>query len=268
MTRGYLRLFLLLISLLALESVTAAPAGSDPVRLYLPLVVREPLMAPYDMVRFLVSDGRLYEVQHSIGSQARHQTQGTYDLFFHTKGNELKAEWEELWATEEHIYRGTDTSPGDGRYYTLRDMGEYGSRWAPRFWEVGQLYERNPVVTFYRKSDCKVTDHGTHRSYLLFEAYYPAYSFPGGITLNNVVQLAWLLQPNDPPEERYYYAEGYGLVGWWSRDRGMSYISEIHAPGARPDNTREEIHCLDRTAGLADGRPTGQLPYWPGQHRR
>ncbi len=82
------------------------------------------------------------------------------------------------------------------------------------------------------------------------------------------MQLAWLLEPNDPPEERYYYAEGYGLVGWWSRDRGMSYISEIHAPGARPDNTREEIPCLDRSPQAADARPTGKLPYWPGKHRR
>ena len=65
----------------------------------------------YDMVEFLTGDGRLYEVQHSSGSQARHQTQMEGVFFFHTKGNEISAEWEELWYDTSFIYRGTD-QPG------------------------------------------------------------------------------------------------------------------------------------------------------------
>ena len=80
-----------------------------------PVVVMEP---PYDMVLFMADEisgyGTLYEVQHSDGSQVRHQTQIESYRFFHTKGNEISAEWEELWYTDQFIYRGTDTSPGSG----------------------------------------------------------------------------------------------------------------------------------------------------------
>jgi hypothetical protein len=238
---------------------------------YLPLIAQSPLTAPYDILPFLLGDWRLYEVQHSQGSQARHQTQLEAGLFFHTKGHEIKAEWEELWATEEYIYRGTDTSPGHEKYYTLRDPGMYGSAWAPRYWREGELFYRNPLVTFYYKSNCSVVpgEHGYFSSYLQFDAYYPSYTFDSGITLANVIQLAWLLEPGGEVIERYFYGYDYGLIGWWSNDRGMSYISEIHEPGQRPDNNREVISCLDqKPASLLQRLTAGKLPYWPGEHRR
>jgi hypothetical protein len=111
---------------------------------------------------------------------------------------------------------------------------------------VGETYERNPYVVFYRKSDCKIEASGSQRSWLRFEAFYPQYTFQSGITLNNVIKLAWLLTENGQPEENYFYAEDYGLVGWGSLSHGFSYISELHAPDARPDNTREIISCLDK----------------------
>jgi hypothetical protein len=243
--------------------------------IYLPLVFGPPLPEVFDMVEFLNGEPILYEVQHSAGSQARHQTQRDLAgaIFYHTKG-ENTAEWEELWYDDSFIYRGTDTSPGGGRYYTLRDAGVYGSKWLPRFWKVGEIYERNPLVTFYRKSDCSVFLNGTQLSYLKFDAFHEAYTFGSGIELKGVVELSWRLTPESEPIERYFYAQGLGLVGWGSNDRGMSYISEIHSPGARPDNRRETLGCLNRTA-TADLRPwiinqgvVGPLPYWPGEHRR
>jgi hypothetical protein len=254
-----------------------ASDGEDPPEvehlLYLPLVANAPLSEPYDILPFLLGDWRLYEVQHSVGSQARHQTQIEGGHFFHTKGHEVKAEWEELWATEEYIYRGTDTSPGHELYYTLRDPGLYGSVWAPRYWHEGQIFYRNPLVTFYHKSDCSVYLSGTQASWLRFDAYYPSFTFDSGITLNNVIQLAWHLVGDDGGLgeliERYFYGYDYGLIGWWSNDRGMSYISEIHGPGQRPDNNREIIPCLDRNpASPLQRLAAGKLPYWPGEHRR
>ncbi|HSM54830.1 MAG TPA: hypothetical protein VK879_01645 [Candidatus Sulfomarinibacteraceae bacterium] len=247
-----------------------SPAGTvtETHKSYLPMVHMAPLHPPYDMVRFLVGDRRLYEVQHSNGSQARHQTHVDGPTFFHTKGNEIKAEWEELWYTDHYIYRGTDTSPGNGQYYTLRDSGAYGSVWSPRKWNVGDAFERNPLVTFYQKSDCSVALEGTQRSWLVFETFHPTYTFDSGVTLDNVVQLAWRLTRNGSTIERYYYAEQYGLVGWWSNDRGMSYVSEVHPPGARPDNVREQISCLDKSPAPSSLAPIGPLPYWPGEHRR
>lgn len=202
-----------------------------------------------DMLDFLVGDGRLYEVQHSSGSQARHQTQIDEENkkhFFHTKGSEIEAEWEELWTTRSHIYRGTDTSPGNDEYYTLYEDIDVpaASPWSPRFWKVGDLFERNPYVIFYRKEDCSVIASGYQRSWLRLDGFYEAYTFESGITLNDVIVLAWLLHPDGEPVEIYFYAQDYGLVGWGSSDRGYSYISEIHDPGQRPDNMREEILCL------------------------
>ena len=245
----------------------STPTISHTEQTFLPFIVRGYLDEPYDMVRFMVGDDRIYEVQHSGGSQARHQTQVEGQAFYHTKGNEISAEWEELWHTQQFIYRGTDTSPGNGQYYTLRDEGIYGSKWAPRYWVVGGIFERNPQVTFYQKQNCSAAQGGTQKSYLLFEEYYPEYEFESGITLKNVVQLAWLSQKDGEPIERYYYAEYYGLVGWWSNSGAHSYISEIHEPGDRPDNLREVIPCLDKSP-LAPPQFSGPLPFWPGNHRR
>lgn len=219
---------------------------------YLPIVVGGGGAPVYDMAQYMISDGALYEVRHSSGSQARHQTQSEADRFFHTKGNEIAAEWEELWATEETIFRGTDTSPGNGQYYTLYEDNVAGSPWSPRHWRVGDLYERNPFVVFYRKDDCAVVASGFQRSWLRFEAFHPTYEFQTGITLENVIELTWLLDPEGEAIESYLYAEGYGLVGWGSNDRGNSEISEIHAPGARPDNKRETITCLSSSLNLLE----------------
>lgn len=242
------------------------------VLVYMPMVARpsKPIQTEdgyYDMAVFMIGDGRLYEVWQSINnSQARHQTQFESNKFFHTKGNENYAEWEELWATSSFIYRGTDTSPGNGEYYTLRDKvnknWQYGSKWAPRYWKVGDLFERNPLVTFYKKDNCSVVVQGTSKTWLKFEAYHPTFTFPSGITLSDVVQFAWLLSPKAQATERYYYARDYGLVGWSSNDRGFSHISEIHPPGARPDNNREHIGCLNTAAPVGIGPFTsiGPLP--------
>lgn len=227
----------------SLPSARAAGTYSS----FLPAVFSNSAAPVYDMVNFMVGNGRLYEVRHSGGSQARHQTQIDSGHFYHTKGNEYEAEWEELWADGESIFRGTDTSPGNDQYYTLFESGVAGSAWSPRYWRVGDLYERNPYVVFFRKDNCQVVASGFQRSWLRFEAYYPSYTFDSGIKLNNVIELTWLLSPQGEPIESYFYAATFGLVGWGSSDRGYSYINEIHAPGQRPDNKREKIWCLGAT---------------------
>jgi len=251
-----------LLTAAAAERPAAAADDAPTYQVFLPIILKEPLQPPYDMAQFMIGDRRLYEVQHSGGSQARHQTQVDGGRFYHTKGDEIKAEWEELWATEDTIYRGTDTSPGNGLYYTLYEDNAAGSAWSPRYWNVGDVYERRPFVVFFRKSNCTVVEDGFQPSYLRFEAYYPTYTFRSGITLRNVVELSWLLKKDGEPIESYFYAEKYGLVGWGSVDHGFSYVSWLHAPGQRPDNKREVIACLDRSgrlprAALLDG---GLLP--------
>ena len=227
------------------EAGRVAQSNSSDSVVYLPAIFSTRMEPGFDMAAFMIGDGRLYEVMHSSGSQARHQTQTSTTRFYHTKGNEFGAEWEELWVGGNLIFRGTDTSPGNDQYYTLYENGLAGSAWSPRYWSVGEIYERNPYVVFYRKDDCGIVASGYQRSWLRFEGYYPTYTFKSGLRLNDVVELTWLLQKNGQPIESYFYARSYGLVGWGSDDRGFSYINEIHAPGQRPDNKREAIGCLD-----------------------
>jgi hypothetical protein len=249
-----MRSLLLIIGLLTVPiAATSLAGGQEPLHnqssgesdyfTYLPVVFMPAMSPPYDMTRFMIGDGRLYEVIHSGGSQARHQTQVEAGRFYQTKGNEWGAEWEQLWATASFIYRGTDTSPGNNQYYTLYENNVAGSAWSPRFWNVGDLFERNPYVVFYDKSNCEIVVSGFQRSWLRFEAFYPTYTFQSGIRLNNVIELSWL-EPDGDLIESYFYAEFHGLVGWGSVDRGYSYVSELHGPGERPDNNREVIPCL------------------------
>lgn len=244
------------------QASSAAAVESEPVA-YLPLVRLDRNSSVFDMAEFIVGDGRLYEVWHSNDSQARHQTQFEGQRFYHTKGIPT-AEWEELWMDEKFVYRGTDTSPGDGLYYTLRDGGQYGSRWSPRYWKVGDIFERYPYVTFYQKSDCAIDAEFPQQTWLRFEAYYPTYTLGSGITIREVIVLDWLLSPDGQPAERYFYARDFGLVAWQNSHGDFSYVSEIHPPGSRPDNVREVIACLDNGDRAVPDQPILPLrPYEP-----
>lgn len=197
-----------------------------------------------DLLTFLRGDGRLYEVKNSWGSQERMQTQVEGDRFYLTKNRQ----WEELWADEAFVYRGTDTSPGNDLYLTLRDGDSYGSKWAPRFMAPGEQFHHNATATFYRKADCRpVEDAGGPRErWIKLIAHHPQRTFESGISLRDVVEIGALRSPGGEPAERYFYAKGFGLVGWEGA-LGRSWISEIHEPGARPDNERERIPCLKRS---------------------
>ena len=243
------------LPIIAAPRDTATPTPTmtpDPTKI--PTVTPTPIPSKaVDLTRYMIGDDRLYEVQHSSGSQSRHQTQldeADEKRFFHTKGvealptDQMLAEWEELWASRSLIYRGTDTSPGNKQYYTLYEGNAVGSPWSPRYWKVGSIYERNPYVIFRNKSDCNIVASGFQRSWLRFEAAYDQYTFESDITLDNVIKLAWLLHPNGQPIEYYFYAEDFGLVGWGSNDRGYSYVNEIFNQGERKDNVREVIPCM------------------------
>lgn len=180
--------------------------------------------------------GVLYEVQTEGAGQQRHQTQIEGNVFYHTKDNE----WEQLKYDSGFIYRGIDTSPGGGQFYRLGDIGNPSwSKWAARYMAVGEVFERKPTITFCRKSDCGVLSVQTAVNYLRLNTVYPSFTFFTGIKLDKVIELDWLNTPGGSFVERYYYAVGYGLVGWNSSDGRWAAISEIHAPGARPNNVKE-----------------------------
>lgn len=197
--------------------------------------------AGIDMLPYLKGDGRMYQMKVLWQGQEHSQqmqTQVSGTRFYQVKNSE----WEELWASGAYLYRGIDTSPGNGEYYVQRtDTATFGAKWMPRTWYVGGLYERNPLVSFHRKSDGVLTaPPGYRKTYLRFAAHHKTWN-GGGITLADVVELHWLLTPGSQNAERYFYARGYGLVGWssWSGDR--SYITQAFQPGERQPAVRESV---------------------------
>lgn len=225
---------------------------------YTPLAVGSP-RPQYDMAEYL-GDGRIYLVRHT-GGEARHQTQpGPDGWVYQTKGWPWWAEYEELKADDHHIYRGTDTSMGGGQFYSLYDDDlDYGSRWCPRYWQPGDVFERDPLVVVRRKvvqgeggpGDCHVIMARHHRTWLRFAAHHTLWNTEAMIRsgdrvweLPDVIHLQWLASPNDTqPLESYYYAKGFGLVAWGSPDRGHSYIAEIYPPFTEQPNSREILTC-------------------------
>jgi hypothetical protein len=200
-------------------------------------------MLPY-MAGVLQGNGPLYEIQTSWGPQERVQTQWRDGRWYITKGNEQKANWEERWADDTWIYFGTDTSESETRYYTQRDGDRYGAVWCKRRLAPGTWVQRSPMVTHYYKSDCTVRHSGQVWSFLQFVSGPKPVTFESGIRLEKVVELGFSFSVGGAFVERYLFAQGYGLVGWYSQDGRRSWISEIHEPGQRPDNKPLEIPCL------------------------
>lgn len=192
-----------------------------------------------DLLPYFLSSpsmGVLYEVQTEGAGQQRHQTQIEGNVFFHTKDRE----WEQLKYDTAAIYRGIDTSPGNGQYYRLSDVGNPSwSKWAARHMAVGEIFERRPTIAFARKSDCAVVSVSTAVNYLKLNAVYPLFDFFTGIRLANVIELEWRNTPNGAFVEKYFYSVGFGLCGWQSADGRRAAISEIHPAGSRPNNIRE-----------------------------
>jgi hypothetical protein len=59
--------------------------------------------------------------------------------------------------------------------------------------------------------------------------------------VKDVLELHWV-----NGGEKYFYAKGFGLVGWerihFDPDTpAWSAIAEIHKPGQRPDNARRKV---------------------------
>lgn len=243
-----------------LHNPRGEPFGST---LFISLIVTD---APtrFDMLSYLRGDGRLYEMKHifempngPLIGQQRMQTQQEGGRFYQTKNSE----WEEMWADNRFIYRGTDTSPGSGNFYTLMDGERYGTVWIPRRMAVGQTYRRSVVVVSRRKGNCMMNSHlsGRHVTWICLEAMHDTFTLPDvegrpgrGYRLRDVIVLAAYNETNGRPAgrpfEKYYYAKGFGLVMWEGIDtdhRGASFLVQVHSPGARPDNVRERIPCLE-----------------------
>lgn len=210
---------------------TAEPL--DPV-VYVPVVVGPPVAPPtgFALIDYLRGDGRAYMVQHPDGNSEKFRT---VDLGF-GKWLQLKNnQWEEFWIADGYIWRGVDTSPGEGHYYRQFEDGHTGARWCPARMSIGESWSA-PVqhtVQTYRKDDCQPVDHhrnGRATNQLTLAARYDRMTF-GGVTVDDVIEL------RSHTGEGMFFARGWGLVAWRSA-WGSSEIAHV-LPAHEADNEPE-----------------------------
>lgn len=202
-----------------------------------------------DLLPYLRGDGRLYTIRAFINGRENNETAQTQTggaRFYQTKNRN----WEEMWFDDNYIYRGIDTSPGNHPttgapyfYALVGNNGNIGSAWARRQMAPGELHQQRHTVVERDLASCAELARYPHSSYIKFVAHHSTWEGGQGVTLPDVVELAWIFTPDETPEERYFYARNYGLVGWRGR-LGYSGICEVFAPGSRPNNERLAISCL------------------------
>lgn len=192
-----------------------------------------------DLLPYVKGDGRLYEVQTVGGGQERFQTQASGNVFWQTKNSQF----EELAYDNTYIWRGLDTSPGPAptyaerpgalRYYTAKETGQACARWCKRHMAMGETFAGpGHIVRFYYKDNCQpsAANSGNATNKTTLVAKHASRTW-NGVTVQDVIEMT-------NGNETWFFARGFGLVAWASA-WGSSAISEIHAPGTRPNNTRE-----------------------------
>lgn len=192
-----------------------------------------------DLLDYIRGDGRQYELQYDIDGRSGTQTLQTQreGRFFYQVKNR---EWERLYHDNHYIYREADISEAPDRYYILHQDEKRGSIWCRRRMELGEEFLRHPLVIHYYKSDCRERIRGHYASLIRLIDHFPAYTFQGGIVLQDVIEMGWIV--GGQIEEWYLYAKDYGLVSWIGQGRGRSYICEQHS--GRPDLVRDVVPCL------------------------
>jgi hypothetical protein len=164
-----------------------------------------------DLLPYLRGDGRAYRVGNAWGSYEVFQSRTEGDRFYQVKA------WDDLSVVhgEEFILSGStigrdiDTSPGSGRFYR-----QFGAPWVARYMAVGQSYTSSKRIQFYNLDDCSESDanSGNVTDTITLVAHHASYTFPSNgwepVRLADVVQLRW------NGGEDYFYARGYGMVGW------------------------------------------------------
>jgi hypothetical protein len=183
--------------------------------------------------------GPLFELRRSNGSQERVQHQKSGNKLWITKGTggkDGKSEFEELLILDTWVYRGLDTSPGDGRFYVQYDEGNNYAKWCKRFMKVGETFwGSGHRVQFFHKSNCQPSspNSGNSTNIITLAAKHDQLEF-------NSIQVYDVIELHGSNGEKWFFANGIGMVAWESPWNSSS-IAELHLPGQRPNNQMESV---------------------------
>lgn len=185
-----------------------------------------------DLLDYIRGDGRAYMVQHPGGAAEKFRTvERPQYRWLQLKNNQ----WEEFWYTDDFIWRGVDTSPGDGQYYRQFEDGAQGARWCPRRMTVGESWQSPAAHTVqtYDKATCRPVEHhrnGRATNALTLAARHERMTW-NGVTVEDVVEL------RTHTGESMFWAKNFGLVAWVS-SWGSSAIAHL-LPQNEADNMPE-----------------------------
>lgn len=185
-----------------------------------------------DMLEYMRGDGRGYMVRMKDGRQEKFRTKRKGDEeWLQLKNNQ----YEQLKHGGGYIWRGIDTSPGQGEYYIQQEEGTGWARWCPRHMAIGQEWKASVVhdVIFYSKQDCRETGNsssGRATNRLKLVNKYESRIW-NGQTIRDVIEV------KTGTGETMYYARGYGLVAWESGWGSSAIAHEL--PAQEWDNEPE-----------------------------
>lgn len=144
---------------------------------------------------------------------------------------------EEFAFHSDFVWRGTDTSPSESEYYQQWSVatGKLGAKWCPLTWRVGVPVLREVEIRyFYKLNGQKRGEPYRESSYLEIMAHHASKAFPDGLTINDVLEIAWYHKADEPKLERYFYAYKIGLVGFQNAQGFASHITRLSAGPALP----------------------------------
>lgn len=198
-----------------------------------------------DLLDYIRGDGRSYRVGNARGSFEVFQTQSDGERFWQVKAwDDLSVvNWEGFTVDGEFIRRDVDTSPGGGRFYR-----QFDAPWVRRFMRPGETFTQGKRVQFYRLDDCAPVEQysGDVIDTIKLVARHARYTFPANgwepVTVEDVVELEWV-----QGGEAYWFARGYGLVGWARRHSDPNSPQWSAICGMRPGVGRLErlwVGCI------------------------
>jgi hypothetical protein len=223
------------------------PAGK-PFGDHLPLSIEVVEAETHDMLSYIRGDGRLYDVRYTWqgGGTQRMQTQRDSSLDRQFSNVRSTGDWDTFLSDDEYVYLNAKNSATQGTYFTYSQGSRDGSAWVPRHMALHTFFGRNPIITAMRSGSCAVINRFVQRSWIRLEAVHQTLKLPGGVTLNDVAELAIFAdaggRPAETPHERYLFARDYGPVAWQGKI-GTLYIVGEPAAGSAPDIRREQTGC-------------------------
>ena len=178
---------------------------------------------PFHMPAYLLgTPERIYLLNTGEVCQTQYDPADKRHAWFVKNGNS-----EEFAVFGGAVWRFTDTSPNEQEYYQLwRTTGAPGAKWCPEYWGIGEPYLRECEVRFFNKANGKPSrPRYVDVTYLEIIAHHPTKGFPGGIAIQDVLELAWYSSPA-AKLERYWYAKDWGLVGFSNVHGFASYVTK------------------------------------------